>query len=418
MLRPAGEQALANVLYVAELARQYEQGGGISFRGFIDELRDGAASTEAAEATILEEGSDGVRLMTVHKAKGLEFPVVILADLTCRLSRSDASRYLDAARGLCAMKIGGWAPHDLHEHEAEEIARDQAEGVRLAYVAATRARDLLVVPVVGDEPWEGGWFSPLNRALYPPVGTRRQAVRGPKCPTFKSKDSVLQRPGDEPAGPATVCPGLHAFSAGRGYSVVWWDPSALALGAKPPFGVRREELILKDVPRNVVADGRSRVRVVDRVAPAEDALAARAKSMRATELELRLRVYFDGLKQIVDPAISGVTTQQTLQGSFSNFAIADANGKLLLVNPSPGQVGNLGLKWIEAPSRMTFDMNLLKRIQLAESKEFELRMDAINVLNHPIFDNPNLNINSTDFGRITTAMFAARTFVLNARVNF
>ena len=41
MLRPAGEQALANVLHVAELARQYEAGGGISFRGFIDELRAG-----------------------------------------------------------------------------------------------------------------------------------------------------------------------------------------------------------------------------------------------------------------------------------------------------------------------------------------------------------------------------------------
>ena len=72
------------------------------------------------------------------------------------------------------MKIGGWAPHELHEHEAEEVARDQAEGVRLAYVAATRARDLLVVPALGDEPWEGGWFSPLNRALYPPIASRRQ----------------------------------------------------------------------------------------------------------------------------------------------------------------------------------------------------------------------------------------------------
>ena len=40
VLRPAGEQALANVLHVAELARQYEAGGGISFRGFVDELRD------------------------------------------------------------------------------------------------------------------------------------------------------------------------------------------------------------------------------------------------------------------------------------------------------------------------------------------------------------------------------------------
>jgi ATP-dependent helicase/nuclease subunit A len=257
ILRPAGEQALANVLHVAELARQYEASGGISFRGFIDELRSAAAS-EAAEAPILEEGSDGVRLMTVHKAKGLEFPVVILVDLTCRISRSDASRYLDPSRRLCAIKIGGWAPYELHEHEPIEVARDQAEGVRLAYVAATRARDLLVVPALGDEAWEGGWFSPLNRALYPPVAARRAAVRGPKCPAFKSKDSVLQRPNDETAGTATVAPGAHAFPAAGGYSVVWWDPSALSLGAKASFGVRREDLIVKDVPRNVVADGRGR----------------------------------------------------------------------------------------------------------------------------------------------------------------
>jgi ATP-dependent exoDNAse (exonuclease V) beta subunit len=194
--------------------------------------------------------------MTVHKAKGLEFPVVILADLTCKISRGDASRYLDAARGLCAMKIGGWAPIELYDHEDEEVARDQAEGVRLAYVAATRARDLLVVPALGDAPWEGGWFGPLNRALYPPMEARRSAVRGPQCPAFKSKDSVLQRPNDEPAGPATVSPGLHQFD--DGYSVAWWDPNALTLDLKPIFGVRREDLIVKDVPKNVVADGRGR----------------------------------------------------------------------------------------------------------------------------------------------------------------
>ena len=254
ILRPAGEQALANVLHIAELARQYEASGGISFRGFIDELRSAAVS-EAAEAPILEEGSDGVRLMTVHKAKGLEFPVVILADLTCRMSRDDASRYLDANTGLCAMRIGGWAPHDLYRHEAEEVACDQAEGVRLAYVAATRARDLLVVPALGDDPWDGGWFSPLNRALYPPPASRRSSTRGPNCPAFRSKDSVLQRPNDEPAGSGTVSPGLHAFGD---YSVAWWDPGALTLDEKPTFGVRREDLIVKDVPRTIVADGRSR----------------------------------------------------------------------------------------------------------------------------------------------------------------
>jgi len=259
ILRRAGEQALANVLHVAELARQYEAAGGISFRGFIDELRTAAAG-DAEEAPILEEGSDGVRLMTVHKAKGLEFPVVVLADLTCRMSRSDASRYLDAPRGLCAMKIGGWAPHELYQHEAEEVARDGAEGVRLAYVAATRARDLLVVPALGDEPWEGGWLAPLNHALYPPVAARRSAARGANCPAFRSRDTVLQRPNDEPAGAATVSPGRHDFPV-EGYSVVWWDPSpggALVLGEKPTFGVRREDLIVRDVPKAVVADGRGR----------------------------------------------------------------------------------------------------------------------------------------------------------------
>jgi ATP-dependent exoDNAse (exonuclease V) beta subunit len=257
ILRPAGEQALANVLHVAELARQYEAGGGISFRGFIDELRDAAESTEAAEAPILEEGSDGVRLMTVHKAKGLEFPVVILADLTCRMNRNDASRYVDASRGLCAMRIGGWAPHELHENEALEVSRERAEGVRLAYVAATRARDLLVVPAIGDEPWAGGWLSPLNRALYPPGGSRRTAARGAGCPAFRSKDSVLERPNDELASDSSVCPGEHRISEAGGYSVVWWDPHALSLDRQPHYGVRREDLIVKDVPRNVIADGRT-----------------------------------------------------------------------------------------------------------------------------------------------------------------
>lgn len=257
ILRPAGEQALANVLHVAELARQYECTGGISFRGFIDELRS-AAKRETTEAPILEESSDGVRLMTVHKAKGLEFPIVILADLTCRLSRADASRYVDASQGLCAVRLAGWSPHELHDHEAEEVAREEAEGVRLAYVAATRARDLLVVPAVGDEPFDGGWLSPLNRALYPPVATRRSADRGPGCPSFKSKDTVLARPGDEPASPLTVAPGQHHFAAEGGYSIVWWDPSALALDASAPLGLRRADLVVKDVPKNVIADGRTR----------------------------------------------------------------------------------------------------------------------------------------------------------------
>jgi hypothetical protein len=160
-----GEQVLANVLHISDLARRYELEGGLSFRGFVDMLHDASSRADSPEAPILEEGSDGVRLMTVHKAKGLEFPVVVLADIACKLSLEEASRYLDPARKLCAVRIGGWSPIELQEHNDGEAKRDEAEGIRLAYVAATRARDLLIVPAVGDGPGGKGWARPLNRAL-------------------------------------------------------------------------------------------------------------------------------------------------------------------------------------------------------------------------------------------------------------
>ena len=267
VLRSAGEQALANVLHVAELARQYEANGGISFRGFVEELRLAAASAQAAEAPILEEGSDGVRMMTVHKAKGLEFPVVILADLTCKLSRAEAARWIDAPHNLCAMKIGGWSPVDLLLHDAEESARDRAESERLAYVAATRARDLLVVPTIGDGPYDGGWLDPLTSAIYPADAQRRSPDHAIGCPAFRSKDSVLNRPDMDPARPTTVAPGAFTFSAHAAsriprppfpiphpYSVVWWDPSVLHLNAASSFGLRRDDLIVKDGDMFAVED--------------------------------------------------------------------------------------------------------------------------------------------------------------------
>jgi ATP-dependent exoDNAse (exonuclease V) beta subunit len=250
VLRPGGEQVLANVLHVAELARQYEVEGGMSFRGFVETLREAASGGQAAEAPILEEGSDGVRLMTVHKAKGLEFPVVILADITARLTPFDANRFIDADRERCALRIGGWSPKDLNDNKALELLREEKEGQRVAYVAATRARDLLVVPAVGDEPYSDGWVAPLNAAIYPPEDSRRVQRRAVGCPTFSSKDTVLVRPDGDPASRLTVCPGQHDFAAPAGsYSLVWWspEPAVLPLDAQAPFGLRRDDLIVKDV---------------------------------------------------------------------------------------------------------------------------------------------------------------------------
>ena len=259
VLRPGGEQALANVLHVSELARQYELEGGMSFRGFVEALREAAQGGQAAEAPILEEGSDGVRLMTVHKAKGLEFPVVILADITARLTPWDASRHVDLDRGLCALRIGGWSPKDLNDHKALELAREQKEGERVAYVAATRARDLLIVPAVGDEPYTEGWVSPLNAAMYPAESERRVQQHADGCPSFQSKDSVLSRPGGDPASRSTVCPGEHRIGLDPSHTVVWWSPEsqALTLSVQTPFGLRRDDLIVKDVQPEILQQGRA-----------------------------------------------------------------------------------------------------------------------------------------------------------------
>ncbi|MCY4028087.1 MAG: UvrD-helicase domain-containing protein [Acidobacteria bacterium] len=304
VMRRAGEQVLANVLQLGEMARRYEQSGGLSFRGFVDELRDEAAEGQAGEAPILEQGSDGVRIMTVHGAKGLEFPVVILADPTSRLHRATAGRFIDSARGICALRLGGWAPLDLLDHEAEEIARDREEGIRLAYVAATRARDLLVVPAEGDaapaedwtvrgdagatraHPLRAGWASPLYASLYPPLDRRRHPEEAAGCPAF-GRDSVLARPPEEPGGENNVAPGRHVvgrgagaargqesgrilpFAGGRaaagpgadaGHSVVWWDPGLLQLDSDAAVGIRREDLLSRDAPGEQVEQDLQRYR--------------------------------------------------------------------------------------------------------------------------------------------------------------
>jgi len=207
----------------------------------VEELIDQAEKADSPEALVLEEAADGVRLMTVHTAKGLEFPVVILADMTANLCAAEPDRYLDTERGLCATRLLRCAPWELVEHEVEEKERERAEGVRVAYVAATRARDLLVVPVVGDEERDG-WLAPLNKAIYP----AQDRWRHPKAASyisFKGTRTVLDRPldsisQDEPS----VKPGLHTPRCGM-HSVVWWDPSALKLNAPENFGLRQVDIL-------------------------------------------------------------------------------------------------------------------------------------------------------------------------------
>jgi ATP-dependent exoDNAse (exonuclease V) beta subunit len=239
-LRPAGEQALANVLRVLDLARRFESGGASSFRAFVDRLAAEADRGDAAEAPVVEEGAEGVRIMSVHKAKGLEFPVVILCDPCAPAAPRLPSRFVDPERKVWAMPLAGCAPSELLTDAEKLLQRDREEVVRVAYVASTRARDLLVVPVVADEEPQG-WLGALNPVLYPAPLLRSNASAAPGCPAF-GKEAVL----DRPQGALTalgVPPGLHRPQAGA-HEVVWWDPRTLDLGREVENWMRERDLLL------------------------------------------------------------------------------------------------------------------------------------------------------------------------------
>jgi ATP-dependent exoDNAse (exonuclease V) beta subunit len=244
---PTGEQALANCLRVVDRARRFERGGAPSFRAFVETMEDEAERGAAEEAPAVEEGTEGVRIMTVHRAKGLEFPVVVLVDPTCRASHDQPSRHIDPERRVWLEPLCGCVPPELREAAEAELRRDRAEAVRIAYVAATRARDLLVLPVVGDEDGNpgDGWTDMLRPAFYPATADRRQPNPSPGCPAFGA-DSVLERPEQARGGTDTsVAPGGHRPLAGE-HTVVWWDPAVLELDREQTVGLRQQRLLEAD----------------------------------------------------------------------------------------------------------------------------------------------------------------------------
>jgi ATP-dependent exoDNAse (exonuclease V) beta subunit len=252
---PAGEQALGNVLRVLELARRFEAAGASSFRAFVDRLAADAEHGDAAEAPVIEEGTEGVRMMSVHKAKGLEFPVVILCDPCAPPEPRTPSRLVDPERKVWAMQLAGCAPAELLADAPALLQRDREEVVRVAYVAATRARDLLVVPVTADQELQC-WLEPLNAAVYPAPLQRAPPRPAPGCPPFGT-EAVLDRPDGMLAGLA-VPPATHTPQAGT-HEVVWWDPRALELEREVENWLReRDFLLVEDGAAEANAQGHQR----------------------------------------------------------------------------------------------------------------------------------------------------------------
>ena len=223
-LRRSGEQVLANVLHVAELARQHERNDGLSFRGFVETLREAAERGDATEAPIVEDGSDGVRLMTVHKAKGLEFPVVVLADITP--TGAARGQPLDRRRAR-PLRAADW------RMVAQGSAGPASRGAR-PRPGRGRAPGLCGCD---SRPGSAGRASRGRRAarrrMGQPAEPRRVSAAGPSadggsaasCPAFK-RDSVIERPDGGIASATTVSPGLHRMGGDISHEVVWWDLGA------------------------------------------------------------------------------------------------------------------------------------------------------------------------------------------------
>jgi ATP-dependent helicase/nuclease subunit A len=167
-----GRRRYANLRKLARLARSYEDLRGPDIEGFVRFLRDQeAAGAKELEAVAEEEGSDAVRLLTVHAAKGLEFKVVVLADAGRTPPAPSADEILCLPDGRFAFRVvnpvtgerAGAFGYD--EVRREEHAAEQAENRRLLYVAMTRAIDRLILSGAVDPTSKRDASAPLRWVL-------------------------------------------------------------------------------------------------------------------------------------------------------------------------------------------------------------------------------------------------------------
>jgi ATP-dependent helicase/nuclease subunit A len=164
-----GEQAVANLEKLKEQAELLGRGGLTTLKEAIRQLEQRVLEVkEEGESVLAEENVDAVRIMSIHKAKGLEFPIVVLAGSQ---SGTDGRQTTDEAlfdwsTGLAGLHVGPIT--DLAGLYIAERARARAEEEqkRVFYVAMTRAREHLIVSCAPtDRRSSGSFLSMLDDSL-------------------------------------------------------------------------------------------------------------------------------------------------------------------------------------------------------------------------------------------------------------
>jgi len=167
-MKPSGAQMVANLWKVLETARAYEAAGPATLRALVRFLQDEESSSRAeGDSPVGESIGASVEIITVHQAKGLEYPIVIVADLfTDKLPAGEC--IIDHAGRRGWLKIGPFRPEDWKARSDAEAVQQEAEGRRLLYVALTRARDHLVIPCLPGEHVRS-WLAPVANTLVRPL---------------------------------------------------------------------------------------------------------------------------------------------------------------------------------------------------------------------------------------------------------
>ena len=168
----SGEQRWANYEKLLGIARDFERLGFTDLSDFLkrlnllieEEEREGQATTQLT--------ADAVEIMTIHAAKGLEFPVVILPNLDRRATRYDQEPFIDDQLGIGFKPANPDKNYQQSDPGATQLMRErtrnkrEAEEQRLFYVATTRARDRLILSGTLTEKGEArGWFGWLFDVL-------------------------------------------------------------------------------------------------------------------------------------------------------------------------------------------------------------------------------------------------------------
>ena len=150
MLKYGGKQRVANVHKFLELTRDYTEEENGTLADFIDYIEDlNRNDVDEAQAKIESEDGDSVKLMTIHKSKGLQFKVVIIPQMSKRFNMDRSTILFDKNLGL-GIKHEDCSPL-YNEIKAVMTEKDEEENKRILYVAMTRAKEKLILGNQGSE---------------------------------------------------------------------------------------------------------------------------------------------------------------------------------------------------------------------------------------------------------------------------